>query len=794
MLNKVKIGPKLIGGFAIVALIALGIGTYGIINIKAIDKADSKLYTNGLKPFEHVIQMTTYFQRSRVNLRDMVRATTPEKIQYFIDRYEMLVDSLKISGEEYEKTLVTEAGKKKYEDFSEALANYSNTTKIIERFAKEGKKDSAGIQIDGATKLATDHLQKIIYQIADQKINFGKDLSEGNSKQANTTVIAMIVTLAIGIILALIIGVSLTTSITKPMTQGVLMMQEMSKGHLGMRLKMDRSDEIGELANAMDTFADDLQKNVIATMQKISNGDLSSEITAKDNQDEISPALKKTIDSLRGLVAEAVMLTKAAIEGRLQTRGNAAIFKGSYAEIVTGVNSTLDAVIGPLNVAAKYVDDISKGIIPPAISDNYNGDFNVIKTNLNTMVKMMENLLKETDILVNAALTGSLSTRANAVLFVGGWNQLVAGINKTLDSVLEPINEAAGVLDKVAARDLTARVAGDYKGDHAKIKNALNLAVDNIDKALQQVSEATEQVTSASQQISSGSQSLAQGANEQASSLEEVSSSLEEMASMTKQSADNAIQAKSLAGEADQNAKTGTEAMIRMSNTINRIKESSDQTAKIVKTIDEIAMQTNLLALNAAVEAARAGEAGRGFAVVAEEVRNLAQRSAQAAKNTADMISESVKNADDGVKIAGEVSVSFTTIATSANKVNDLIAEIAAASQEQSQGIDQVNGAVAQMDKVTQQNAANSEESASAAEELSSQAEELKTMIDQFSLSYAVTQQRSFAPTHSDVKRHEVSSVKQSQKSEMNSPKKSSKKVTKKDDFLAMDENILKEF
>jgi methyl-accepting chemotaxis protein len=203
---------------------------------------------------------------------------------------------------------------------------------------------------------------------------------------------------------------------------------------------------------------------------------------------------------------------------------------------------------------------------------------------------------------------------------------------------------------------------------------------------------------------------------------------------MIKQTADNANQAKSLAGKANESASTGTDAMDRMSKAIQKIKESSDQTAKIVKTIDEIAMQTNLLALNAAVEAARAGDAGRGFAVVAEEVRNLAQRSAQAAKNTADMIGESVKNAEHGVKLAEEVSLSFVSIADGSRKVNDLINEIAVASQEQSQGIAQVNTAVAQMDKVTQQNAANSEESASAAEELNSQAEELQAMVLQFQI------------------------------------------------------------
>jgi methyl-accepting chemotaxis protein len=319
---------------------------------------------------------------------------------------------------------------------------------------------------------------------------------------------------------------------------------------------------------------------------------------------------------------------------------------------------------------------------------------------------------------------------------------ILAKSTDTLTDTLKDliVDDGGIVLDAAANKDLTKRLKKEYQGAFLRMKDNINKVIESLDGAMTQVAEATEQVSSASQQIASGGQSLAQGANEQASSLEEVSSSLEEMSSMTKQNAENANQAKNLAGEANGNAAQGSEAMSRMSSSINKIKESSDQTAKIVKTIDEIAMQTNLLALNAAVEAARAGEAGRGFAVVAEEVRNLAQRSAQAAKNTADMISESVKNAEDGVKISLDVAKSFDSITGSVKKVNDLIAEIAAASGEQSQGIEQVNTAVAQMDKVTQQNAANSEESASAAEELSSQAEELQGMVAQFVLSLSGSQ------------------------------------------------------
>ena len=252
-----------------------------------------------------------------------------------------------------------------------------------------------------------------------------------------------------------------------------------------------------------------------------------------------------------------------------------------------------------------------------------------------------------------------------------------------------------------------------------------------INQIIAGLTEGAAQVASASGQVSAASQSLAEGATEQAAGLEETSSSLEEMSSMTKQNADNAQQANTLAAEARNAAKGGAESMQRMSKAIDDIQKSSDETAKIIKVIDEIAFQTNLLALNAAVEAARAGEAGKGFAVVAEEVRNLAMRSAEAAKNTANMIEGSVKNAKNGVEISNEVSKALDEIVSGIAKTTDLVGEIAAASQEQAQGIDQVNTAVAQMDKVTQQNAANAEESASASEELSAQAETMQGIVEE---------------------------------------------------------------
>lgn len=248
----------------------------------------------------------------------------------------------------------------------------------------------------------------------------------------------------------------------------------------------------------------------------------------------------------------------------------------------------------------------------------------------------------------------------------------------------------------------------------------------SINKLLLQIAqtldEGADQVAAASQQVATASQSLADGASTQAASLEETSASLEEITSMVRRNADASSQAKQLAGETRSAADAGAIDMDQMKESMAAIKTSSDNVAKIVKTIDEIAFQTNILALNAAVEAARAGEAGAGFAIVADEVRSLAQRSALAARETADKIEDAITKSDFGVTVSGKVAASFGQITTKARSVDELVGQIATASKEQSEGISQINLAVTQIDKVTQNSAATSEESAAASEELSAQA------------------------------------------------------------------------
>ncbi|MCC6929736.1 MAG: MCP four helix bundle domain-containing protein [Gemmatimonadaceae bacterium] len=346
----------------------------------------------------------------------------------------------------------------------------------------------------------------------------------------------------------------------------------------------------------------------------------------------------------------------------------------------------------------------------------------------------MQGLIAETNQLVAAAQAGQLSRRAAGEKYQGGYRQLVDGVNGMLDAITAPIAESSAVLGRIAERDLTAQMTGHYSGDFDRIRSAVNLAVTNLQRALGDVSASATQVSSASEEISAAAQSLAEGASEQASSLEEVAASLHEVSATAKNSAERAQSARSVTEEARQQAAEGLQEMKQLEAAVNRIKSSAHESAKIIKTIDEIAFQTNLLALNAAVEAARAGDAGRGFAVVAEEVRNLAMRAAEAARNTTDLIAESVRNADDGVALNARALKQFSTIAQHVESAGEAMSEIAAGSDQQALGIDQISTAVEQINIVTQRAAANAEESSATSIELAGQSTHLQELVGQFKL------------------------------------------------------------
>jgi methyl-accepting chemotaxis protein len=302
--------------------------------------------------------------------------------------------------------------------------------------------------------------------------------------------------------------------------------------------------------------------------------------------------------------------------------------------------------------------------------------------------------------------------------------------------ITKPLRAAVDRLDELARgdADLTVRLPVAWQDEVGQLSQALNLFLDKLHRLVLEIRETSSQVGTASHQLSSATAQLSSGAQEHASSLEETAASLEEITGTVKQNADNARHANQLAVGARDTAESGGQVVVKAVSAMGEISRSSRKIAEIITVIDEIAFQTNLLALNAAVEAARAGDQGRGFAVVAAEVRNLAQRSAAAAREIKALIQDSVQKVEDGSALVGRSGQALEQIVSSVKRVTDIIAEIAAASQEQSQGIDQVNKAVSQMDQVVQSNAAQTEELSSTSHLLASQAADLQALVGRFKL------------------------------------------------------------
>ncbi len=446
MFNNLKIGVRLATGFAVtlvllIVIAVIGVNRIGALNAEVADLAKDKFPKSvWASDINESVAVISRQLRNAYLYSDAERQKSLDNIGE---------ERLKITStlEKLDKVVTSEKGKEALAKIKVTrLAYVGSQEKALEMIKANAKQADFTALLQGELRKTQDEYNKAVMDFSNLQNDLVEKAGVNAEEEAASATRLLTILGIVASILTIAAAWVITRSITGPTGKLVDGANKMAKGDFAFAMDIDSKDEVGELANA------------IKAMQA----------------------------AVQAMIADAAMLSKAAVEGKLATRADAAKHQGDFAKIVGGVNDTLDAVIGPLNVTAKYVDDIAKGVIPPVITDNYNGDFNIIKGNLNNVVKMMSDLLAQTDIIIQGAANGELEKRANADLFVGGWNKLVVGVNETVTNIVNPLNVTASYVDQIAKGVIPPVITTDYKGQYNVIKGNLNAVVKMMSDLLAQ--------------------------------------------------------------------------------------------------------------------------------------------------------------------------------------------------------------------------------------------------------------------------------------------------------------------
>jgi methyl-accepting chemotaxis protein len=684
MLANLRLGLRLTLGFLLVVALTIAVGSIGLHNMGTINGLASNMYEHDLLGIAYVKDAGTAHVSIGRSWRGMLLANSPQERDTAKKRLDDSVARLQDDLAKAKPLFVSEKGKELFAEAEKEANRYvsevGNLSAAIAR-QKLAEKNAELVALAGAASAQGNR--------ADDALNVLSQRKEGEAKSASEETAAIYqssFSLMVGLILGAaalggLLGFIVTRSITRPINEAVKVADTLAAGDLNVKAESSAKDETGDLLRAMGRMVEAL-KNVMGETQTVvaaaSQGDLSKRIELADKQ------------------------------GFARDLGNSVNqYSDSCAAIMSDVNQVMGAV--------------AAGDLSQRIERQYAGDFDKIKTAVNTSIEQLKDVIGETQQVVAAASQGDLRRRIGLDGKRGFARELGGSINQLSDSCAAIMGDVGHVMGAVAEGDLTQRIDRQYAGDFDQIKRSVNSSIDQLADTIHKVNDSVGEISNALAQVNAASQTLSQGATEQASSLEETTASIEEMSASIAQNSDNSKITDGIATKSAQDAAKGGEAVAA---TVSAMKAIADK----IRIVDDIAYRTDLLALNAAIEAARAGEHGKGFAVVAAEVRKLAERSQIAAQEIGELAGNSVDTAEQAGALLVEMLPSI-------RKTADLVREITAASNEQSSGVNQINAAMNQLSITTQQTAAASEELASTADSVNEQASMLRELMEQFRLS-----------------------------------------------------------
>ena len=681
-IDDMKIGKKLIGGFVIVLIIMAIIAAYGYTSAQDAAARSKNMYENNLAAVDKMGLISADFQQMRAELYRYIYI--PSARATAVTTIDGLKTSIKTDVDDYSKLDMSDKEKASLDAFNTNYATFVSEYDKTIKAADANDMKTVDAQLTAGSSLITARTNAVAAYKDIIKLNedSAAALNKESSAAAAAAALYMGVLAIAGILIGIGIALYMAKSITGPIEQVANNLKELSKGHLSVRLTLNRKDEIGDMARTMDSYANGQQKWVIGTIKMIADGDLSRDLKPQDAQDEVVPAINTTTQSLRALISEANMLSKAAVAGQLATRGNGDKFKGGYKEVIQGFNQTLDAVVGPVNEAMRVSGEYAQGNFKARVDEK-------------------------------------LAVQGDFIKFKQALNNIGIEISKSMTAINQQVGDLAA-----SAEEANASVEEVSAGSAQVAKNASGVSV-NAEKATQGI----EQVQKAMEDLSR--------------TIQDVATKSEMVAKLVQDTTTFSKEGMELAQKTEKGMQGITKSSNDVNQIILEIKGQMDKISEIVNLITDLANQTNLLALNAAIEAARAGEAGRGFAVVATEVKSLAVESRTSAERISEMITNlqkqtlsavdavSASNAGvkDGSAALHETLSSFNNIVTSIDKISQNVSDVAAAAEEQAASVEEVTASVNEVGGLMQATTREATDAAAASEESSAAIDQITKVV-----------------------------------------------------------------